>query len=102
MSLRISLRSLRTYAPTSRFSSTVSSGNVPRPCGTWAIPSLAICSGRLPTSSVPFITTLPLVPTIWQIARIVVVLPAPLAPSSTTTSPSSTCRSRPRSTWTGP
>src|SRR3954468_11236192 len=35
-------------------------------------------------------------------ARIVVVFPAPLAPSSTTTSPSSTRRSRPRSTCTGP
>src|ERR1700752_625476 len=35
-------------------------------------------------------------------ARIVVVLPAPLAPSSTTTSASSTYRSTPRSTWIGP
>src|SRR5262245_39823762 len=66
------------------------------------MPSPAIFSGRMPTSSVPSRLTLPLVSTIWHIARIVVVLPAPLAPRSTTTSPSSTCRSSPRRTCTGP
>ena len=44
------------------------------------MPSAAIFSGRFPTSCTPSNWMSPLVPTIWQIARTVVVLPAPLAP----------------------
>src|SRR4029078_5252697 len=66
------------------------------------MPFPAIFSGRIPTSSTPHMSTLPLVSIIWQIARIVVVLPAPFAPSNTTTSASSTYRSTPRNTWMGP
>ena len=47
MSLRIS-RSLRFTAPSRRFSSTVRSTNVPRPCGTWAMPCLRHRLGASP------------------------------------------------------
>ena len=101
MSSLISL-SLRAYAPAWRLSSTVSSGNVPRPCGTWAMPIRTMSAGSLPTSSWPLKRNEPRVSIIPDSARRVVVLPAPFAPRMTTTSPSFTSKSRPRSTSTGP
>ena len=101
-SFQTSSWSLRMYAPACRFSSTVSSGNVPRPCGTCATPRRTIQSGGLPTSSVPSNRTEPFVSTMPHSARSVVVFPAPFAPSSTTISPSLTTKSRPCSTATGP
>ena len=55
-----------------------------------------------PASSLPSSTIEPVVDTIWQMARSVVVLPAPLAPRMTTTSPRSTVKSTPWSTSTLP
>ena len=89
-------------APSLRFSSTVNGANVPRPSGTWATPSLTICSVARLLTSLPRIVTLPCGLTIPQIARRVVVLPAPLAPSSATVWPSSTLKETSSSTFTGP
>ena len=61
--------------------------------------SVVDCLGRC---SSPSNVIDPSVATIWQIARSVVVLPAPLAPRMTTTSPRSTVKSTPCSTSTGP
>jgi hypothetical protein len=61
-----------------------------------------ISAVSLPDISVPSIWIEPDVSTMLQIARSVVVLPAPLAPSTTTTSPVSTSRLMSRSTWIGP
>ena len=46
-------RSRRVYAPSRRFSATVSSASVPRPSGTCAIPSRAIASGERPAMLLP-------------------------------------------------
>ena len=72
------------------FSQTVSSEKRPRPSGTWATPRRATDSGRRRAIERPPKTISPAVRTIPEIARSVVVLPAPFAPSSATTSPSST------------
>ena len=53
MSLDRPSRSCRTYAPTRRLSSTVRSVNVPRPCGTWAMPRPADLLGRCPDELCP-------------------------------------------------
>ena len=65
-----------------RFSSTVRVVKVPRPSGTWAMRSRTISSVGMPLMSLPSKRTRPSVRTMLQIARSVVVLPAPLAPSS--------------------
>ena len=70
-----------------RLSSTDRSLNVPRPWGTWATPGGRSRSSSCPVSSLPSSTIDPWSSTIWQMARSVVVLPAPLAPRMTTTSP---------------
>ena len=74
-----------------RFSQTVSSAKSPRPSGTCATPSARDRLGRAPRERLArrrrsrrSARTVP------EIARSVVVLPAPFAPSSATTSPSST------------
>ena len=77
--------------------------NVPRPSGTWA----DACAARCPRSACPSMRSppqriSPLVRTMPQIARRVVVLPAPLAPSSAVTPPSSTTKSMPCSTASAP
>ena len=92
--------SLRVMAPSCRFSSTFMRVKVPRPCGTWAMPSLTMFSVDmvligLPSNSIP-----PVVRTMLQIARSVVVLPAPLAPSSVVTLPSSSVNEMPCSACT--
>ena len=66
-----------------RFSVTVSSVNVPRPSGTWAIPARATASGP-PRSGLPANGSSPERRTVPEIARSVVVLPAPLAPRTAT------------------
>ena len=73
-----------------RLSSTLSSGNVPRPWGTWAIPARTMASADESTIDWPANVTFPERWIVPEIARIVVVFPAPLAPSTTTISPSST------------
>ena len=84
-----------------RFSTTVSSVNVPRPSGTWAMPAFATASGP-PRSGFPAKTISPLRRTVPETARSVVVLPAPFAPSTATTAPSGTSRETPLSACTGP
>src|SRR5262245_4731793 len=85
-----------------RFSSTDSSGNVLRPCGTWAMPRRTICSADVVVMSSPSNVIAPWRGIVPEIARIVVVLPAPLAPRMTTISPGSTDRLMWCSTFTGP
>src|SRR5262245_57693549 len=85
-----------------RFSSTDSSGNVPRPWGTWAMPRRTICSGDVVVMSSPSNVIAPCRGIVPETARIVVVLPAPLAPRMTTISPGSTDRLMWCSTFTGP
>src|SRR6187200_1929860 len=85
-----------------RFSSTLSSAKVPRPWGTWAMPRRTIASAGALVMSLPSNTIEPERSIIPETARIVVVLPAPLAPSTTTTSPPPTVRSISWSTLTAP
>src|SRR6478609_7339883 len=85
-----------------RFSSTLSSAKVPRPWGTWAMPSRTIASAGALVMSLPSNTIEPERSIIPETARMVVVLPAPLAPSTTTTSPPPTVRSISWSTLTAP
>jgi hypothetical protein len=94
--------SRRLYAPSFMFSSTVSSMKVPRPSGTWPILRRITSSVALPWIGSPAKRISPSVRTMPQIARRVVVLPAPLAPSSVVTSPSSTTKSSPWRTLVGP
>src|SRR6266850_2212891 len=76
--------------------------NVPRPSGVWAIPSLTISSVGLPSIRCPSKSTLPLVLTMPQTARSVVVLPAPLAPRIAVMPPASTAKPRPWRTLVAP
>src|SRR5262249_7014150 len=83
-------------------SSTVSSTKVPRPSGTWATPRCTMSSVALPSIRSSPSRISPLVRTMPQIARNVVVLPAPLAPSNAVTPPCSTAKSIPCSTRVSP
>src|SRR5215211_5224751 len=87
----------------SRFSSTVMPGKMPRPSGAWQMPRMTRRSGRSRVRSLPLKRIFPEAtgrrP---EMARMVVVLPAPLAPMSATTSPSSTCRVMPCRAWMRP
>src|ERR1700747_1246289 len=79
---------LGTKAPISRFSCTVISGKTWRPSGTWAMPSSGIlCGGSEPTSMPSKLIDPDDSATSPEIARSVVLLPAPLAPSRPTASP---------------
>src|SRR5215208_1486295 len=98
----MSSRRPRVYAPSRRFSSTDSSAKMPRPSGTCAMPARATASGPRRDTLRPSKTTSPFVRTMPEIARSVVVLPAPLAPSSATISPSFTSSETPCSALTGP
>ena len=89
------------YAPSLRFSVTVRSTNVPRPSGTWAMPAFAADSGP-PLSCLPSSSIAPDRETVPEIARSVVVFPAPFAPSTATTSPSRTTSETSCSACTGP
>src|SRR5580765_5400849 len=65
--------------------------NSPRPSGTWAIPSRARALGDVRARSSPPNRTRPAIGrTRPETTRSVVVLPAPFAPSSATTSPAGT------------
>ena len=90
------LRSLRAYAPMSRFSITVMPGKMPRPSGAWQMPIVVRwCAGIL-VMSWPSNSTRPaLTLRIPESMRSVVDLPAPLAPMSVTISPSSTWKEMP-------
>ena len=80
---------------------TVRSTNVPRPSGTCAMPARAAASGP-PFSCLPSSSIAPLRETMPEIARSVVVFPAPFAPRTATTSPSPTVSETSRRAWTGP
>ena len=100
----IELRSVLVIPPVTKFSSTVSSANTRRPSITWVIPDRTISDGSLPSIRSPLNVTDPLVifPSCMSsrpvMARVVVVLPAPLAPSRATIWPFGTSMERPRST----
>ena len=89
-------------APSLRFSVTVSSEKVPRPSGTWAIPFFATDSGPPRPRGLPAKRIFPARFTVFEIARSVVVLPAPLAPSTAAIWPSSTVSVTPCSALIGP
>src|SRR5262245_20688188 len=106
MSVRTS-PSERVKAPISRFSNTLSRLKMRRPSGTWVTPRRTMACEAMPTSELPSKTTSPSrgarSP---EMARSVVVLPAPLLPSRATTSPSPTrkvtpfkARISPSDTW---
>ena len=85
------------------FSLTERPGNIRRPSGTWEMPSRTMASGPRPAIDLPSNRISPAAgfarP---EIARSVVDLPAPLAPSSVTTCPSSTLSETPRSASISP
>ena len=82
---------------------TVMPGKTPRPSGAWIRPSATRRCALTRVMSRPSNHTEPDVsgrsP---EIARIVVVLPAPFAPSSVTSSPSCTTNETPCSAWIRP
>ena len=90
--------SLRRKAPRSRFSFTVRFKKMPRPSGAWASPRATMSCGMRRVSSSPLKRTEPaLGRSMREMARRVVVLPAPFAPMSATTLPSGTSSETPRS-----
>ncbi len=94
-------------APSSRFSSTVSSGNRRRPSGTIATPSATISCGGLPVKSMrapsSSSATEPREGRSSPMMHFIsVLLPLPLVPSSATVSPWHTCSDTPCSTRTAP
>ena len=99
----ISLTSRRKYAPSSRFSITDRFRKIPRPSGAWAIPF-----GTRRFDFTPWISWLErqISPergfSIPEMARSVLVFPAPLAPMSATTSPCPTESDTPRSAVIAP
>src|SRR5262245_24570029 len=102
-SARTAAASLRMYAPISRFSSTLMPGKMPRPSGAWQIPSATRRSARILVMSRPSNRTAPAaIGRRPETARMVVVLPAPFAPTSATFSPSLTSRLMPCSAWMRP
>src|SRR5581483_737111 len=93
----------RTCGGSIRFSSTLRLEKMPRSSGQNATPSRAMASELAREISLPSNAIAPerlaMMP---MIDLSVVVLPAPLRPSSVTTSPSRTSRSTPCSTWDSP
>src|SRR5213078_5047816 len=86
----------RTFGGSTRFSSTLRLAKIPRSSGQNAMPSRAIRFDASRISSVPWNRTLPVRRgTMPRIALSVVVLPAPLRPSSVTSSPARTSRFMP-------
>ena len=65
---------------------------MPRPSGTWPTPRRTISSVALPAIGSPSKLIAPSVRTMPQMARSVVVLPAPLAPSSVVMPPGSSAK----------
>ena len=97
----LALRAVK--APSRRFSSTVISGKIWRPSGTWAIPSAGIsCAASAMRSTVSKRMTPLDLGTSREIARRIVLLPAVFAPMMHTNSPFETDRSMPWSTSASP
>src|SRR5688500_4048198 len=104
MSALTFLRSLRYLKPPiSRFSRTVSAGNTRRPSGTSAMPAAARWYAGMRVTSLPSNTILPrrgsMAP---ATPRMVVLLPAPLAPMRVMISPSATSKDTARTAGTSP
>ena len=95
--------SFRRYAPVRRFSSTVRSGKTLRPSGTWAIPFATMTSGGRPSmrSSSSRISPVESFSSP-EIARSVVVFPAPFAPIRVAIPPLLTESDMPRTAATLP
>ena len=86
-----------------RFSATVRNGKTSRPSGTWLSPSLTMRSGSMPWIGLPSSSIVPFCgsSTPEMVLRMV-VLPAPLAPSTVTISPCGTSRLTPRTAMMRP
>ena len=89
--------------PVLRFSSTVSSGKISRPCGTRARPARARSAAVRRVISAPSHSTLPRRSGTWPTSpRMRLVLPTPLRPSTQVTSPLSAVSDTPFSAWLAP
>ena len=86
-----------------RFSRTVRNGNTSRPSGTWLTPRRTILSGSIRWIDLPSNSTEPFrgSSTPEMVFRMV-VLPAPLAPSTVTIFPAGRLRLTPRIAMIGP
>ena len=89
--------------PVSRFSSTVSSGKISRPCGTIGDAGAGALHGGEPVISVPPSVMEPLLTGCWPtMARSRLVLPTPLRPSTQVTLPGSAFSEMPRNACAAP
>src|SRR6266446_6047849 len=89
-------RPLPRRSPTTRCSRTSSDAKTRRPCGTRPTPRRAISCAARPVTSKPFSTTAPRRTGIRPpMARMSVVLPTPLRPSTVATCPCPTCNDTP-------
>src|SRR3954462_819283 len=89
--------------PISRFSRTVSAGKTRRPSGTSAMPAALRAWAGSRVTSTPSKRTFPFLESIDPATpRMVVLLPAPLAPIRLTISPSATSKDRSRTAATSP
>ncbi len=89
--------------PVSRFSSTVSSGKISRPCGTMATPRRARSAVRKVVMSLSPSVMVPALTGCWPtMALSRLVLPTPLRPSTQVTLPGSALSEMPRSAWAAP
>ncbi|MBS1162882.1 MAG: hypothetical protein H6R03_778 [Burkholderiaceae bacterium] len=102
MSSAIAEVSLRAKAPICRFSVTVIRVNTPRPSGTITRPRRSSWCAAMPLVEAPQYSIPPAQAWVPVIAFSVVVLPAPLAPISVTSSPSRISRSTPLTAWMPP
>ena len=93
----------RVQFPSLRLSTTERSENSSRPSGRWAIPPATTSHGDDPPMDSPSKEIEPAVgDSNPEMVRSVVVLPAPLAPTSATISPALTRSETERSAWIGP
>ncbi len=89
--------------PVRRFSSTVSSGKISRPCGTSAMPRLARSKGASAVTSSPFQRMRPRDALFWPtMARMSEVLPTPLRPMTQAIFPVSAVSETERRAWAAP
>ena len=99
----ISDESVRVKAPISRFSRTLICRNTRRPSGQSAMPLPTMVCGAMPSRLLPSNSTTPSRGLSRPATVLSVVdLPAPLAPISVTTSPSSTSKEMPFTAWMAP
>ena len=98
-----SARVALTYEPIRRFSTTVISGKMRRPSGTWTTPASTTWCDCIFSRSWPSNVIVPVVPdTMREMLRSVVDLPAPFEPTTVTISPFFTSRSMSQRTRRSP